>query len=115
MKHFKDMNKGLEILNRTLTNRIPFIKGIKFKETNNRVHKNFITVYVDIDLNELGLSFPDEDVDYDYLESMNNLIDIPYHAFHHFRDGDDSINELVKALSRSIGVKVNSVRFNIIH
>jgi hypothetical protein len=110
------MNKrALEILNRTLRDKIPFIKGVNFKETNNRVHKNFITAYVDIDLNELGLSFPDEELDYDYLESMSNLIEIPYHAFHDFRDTDDSINELVKVLSRSIGVKVNSVRFNIIN
>ena len=108
-------NRGLEILNRTLRDRIPFIKGVNFKEVTNRVHKNFITAYVDIDLNELGLSFPDEEVDYDYIEGMNNLIEIPYHAFHDFRDTDDSINELVKVLSRSIGVKVNSVRFNIIH
>ena len=108
-------NRGLEILNRTLMDRIPFITGINFKETNNRVYKNFITAYVDIDLNELGLSFPDEEVDYDYIESMNDLIEIPYHAFYNFRDEDDSINELVKVLSRSIGVKVNSVRFNIIH
>jgi transposase len=46
---------------------------------------------------------------------MSNLIEIPYHAFYHFRDEDDSINELVKVLSSAIGVKVNSVRFNIIH
>jgi hypothetical protein len=108
-------NRGLEILNRTLMDRIPFIKGINFKEVTNRVHKNFITAYVDIDLNELGLSFPDEVVDYDYIEGMNNLIEIPYHAFHDFRDTDDSINELVKVLSSAIGVKVNSVRFNIIN
>jgi len=110
------MNKKvLEILNRTLNNKFPFITGINFNERKHWVYDKFITVYVDIDLNELADTFPDEDVDYDYLEAMGNTIDNPYHAFHEFRDTDDSISELVKILSTTIGVEVNGVRFNIIY
>lgn len=107
--------KALEILYRTLNNKFPFITGINFKEYTNIVYGNTIFAYVDIDLSELADTFPTEDVDYEYLENMGNVIDNPYHAFHEFRDGDDSINDLVEVLSRSIGVEVRSVRFNIIH
>jgi hypothetical protein len=107
--------KSLEILYRTLNNKFPFITGINFKETNNGVYGKYIIAYVDIDLSELADTFPTESVDYEYLEAMGNTIDNPYHAFHEFRDGDDSINDLVEVLSRSIGVEVRSVRFNIIH
>jgi hypothetical protein len=110
------MNKRtLEILNRTLNNKFPFITGIEFEESKHIVYDKYITAYVNIDLSELSDAFPTESVDYEYLEDMGNVIDNPYHAFHEFRDGDDSIYELVKVLSRSIGVEVNSVRFNIIN
>lgn len=108
------MNKiALDILNRTLRDKFPFIRGVNFKEVTNRSH--IITAYVDIDLSELADTFPTESVDYEYLEDMGNTIDNPYHTFHEFRDTDDSINDLVEVLSRSIGVEVRSVRFNIIH
>lgn len=107
--------KSLEILYRTLRNKFPFITGIEFKTHNNIVYNKYIIAYVDIDLSELADTFPTESVDYEYLENMGNVIDNPYHAFHEFRDGDDSINDLVEVLSRSIGVEVRSVRFNIIH
>jgi hypothetical protein len=106
--------KSLEILYRTLNNKFPFITGIEFKTHNNIVYNKYVIVYVDIDLSKLADTFPTEDVDYEYIESMNNLIDNPYHAFHEFRDGDTSINDLVEVLSRSIGVEVKGVRF-IIH
>ena len=101
-----ETNKIEHVLLRLINRDFPFITGIKFK---------YIIAYVDIDLSELADTFPTESVDYEYLEAMGNTIDNPYHAFHEFRDTDDSINDLVGVLSRSIGVEVRSVRFNIIY
>jgi len=107
--------KALEILYRTLNNKFPFITGINFRDHKHWYYNKYVIVYVDIDLSKLADTFPTESVDYEYLEAMGNTIDNPYHVFHEFRDGDDSINDLVEVLSRSIGVEVRSVRFNIIY
>jgi hypothetical protein len=59
-------------------------------------------------------SFPTNvKIDYDYLEDVDYEINNPFHVFDNYREHDLSINNLVKALSRSIGVDVYEIIYYI--
>lgn len=102
------MNKrALDILNRTLTDKLPFISEISFNKRNNHYDSRIMAIaHVYIDLRTLAQSFPDAIVDDDYIESVGYQINNPFHAFIDFREDDLSINDLVKTLSRSVGIDV---------
>ena len=106
-----NVEKIESLLLRIINKEFPFIRLIDFDnfKANYRV-----TAIVYIDLNDLANTFPNETVDYDYIEDMNYYIDNPFHAFVDFRDDDLSINDLVETLSRSLGIYVTGVRFYII-
>jgi hypothetical protein len=110
------MNKiALDILNRTLRDKLPFIRRIWFQNWNNHFDLSRIIAHVDMDLYDLSQMFPDERVDGDYLEKVEYIISNPYHIFEDFRENDLSINDLIKALSRSVGVDVYEITYHVSH
>ena len=110
------MNKiALDILNRTLRDKLPFIRGIRFEKWINHFNLNRINAHVDMDLYDLSQMFPDERVDEGYLEDVEYIIFNPYHIFEDFRENDLSINDLIKALSRSVGVEVYEITYHVSH
>ena len=110
------MNKrALDILNRTLTDKLPFISEISFNKWNNHYDLSRAIAHVDIDLRTLAQSFPNAIVDDDYIESVGYQINNPFHAFVDFREDDLSINDLIKALSRSVGVDVYEIKYHVSH
>lgn len=110
------MNKiALDILNRTLRDKLPFIRRITFQNWNNYFDLSRIIGHVDMDLYDLSQMFPDERVDGDYLEKVEYIISNPYHIFEDFREDDPSIDNLIKALSRSVGVDVYEIKYHVSH
>ena len=107
--------RALEILNRTLKNKFPFIRGIRFEKWNNHFNLNRINAHVDMDLSELADAFPDERVDEGYLEDVEYIIFNPFHIFDDFRENDLSINDLIKALSMAVGVEVYEITYHVSH
>jgi hypothetical protein len=110
------MNKiALDILNRTLRDKLPFIRRIWFQNWNNHFDLSRIIAHVDMDLYDLSQMFPDERIDQDYLEKVEYIISNPYHIFEDFREDDPSIDNLIKALSRSVGVDVYEIKYHVSH
>ena len=110
------MNKiALDILNRTLADKLPFIRRIWFQKWNNHFDLSRIIAHVDMDLYDLSQMFPDERVDGDYLEKVEYIISNPFHIFEYFREDDPSIDNLIKALSRSVGVDVYEIKYHVSH
>lgn len=110
------MNKrALEILHRELKDKFPFISGISFVKRNNHFYQSsgMAIAHVDIDLRTLAQSFPNAIVDDDYIESVGYQINNPFHAFVDFREDDLSINDLVKVLSKSVGIDVYDLMYHI--
>ena len=108
------MNKrALEILNRELKDKFPFIIRISFERWNNSFEQSRIFAHVDIDLPTLAQSFPNAIVDDDYIEGVGYQVHNPFHVFVDFREDDLSINDLVKILSRSVGVDVYDLLYHI--
>jgi len=108
------MNKrALDILNRELKDKFPFIIRISFEKWNNHFDLSRIIAHVDIDLRTLAQSFPNAIVDDDYIESVGYQINNPFHAFVDFRESDLSINDLVRVLSRSVGIDVYDLMYHI--
>jgi hypothetical protein len=109
-----EINKRvMDLLLRVLKEEIPFINNIEFYVWENPHYENRITAYANINLSDLTDVFPKASVDYDYLEDADYQINNPFHAFDNYREHDLSINNLVKALSNSIGVDVYEIIYYI--
>jgi hypothetical protein len=104
------MNKKvLEILNRTLKEKFPFIEGIEFSERN-----RIIVGRMTINLKELSNMFPNEKVDFDYLINEKYQISNPFHAFKGFRENDLTINNMVRTIVKSVvGITMESIVYHI--
>jgi hypothetical protein len=112
-KRLEINERAMGVLLRVMKEEIPFINNIEFSIRENSVYGDMITAYIDINLSDLADAFPKASVDYEYLEDVDYEINNPFHVFDNYREHDLSINNLVKALSRSIGVDVTEVIYHI--
>jgi hypothetical protein len=113
-KRLEINKRAMDVLLRVLKEEVPFINNIEFSIRENPVYGDIITAYIDINLSDLTDAFPKASVDYEYLEDVDYQINNPFHVFDNYREHDLSINNLVMALSRSIGVDVSEVIYHII-
>jgi hypothetical protein len=104
------MNKKvLEILNRTLKEKFPFIEGIEFSERN-----KIIVGRITINLKELSNMFPNEKVDFDYLIEVGYELSNPFHTFNNFREGDLTINNMIRTIVKSVvGITMDAIVYHI--
>jgi hypothetical protein len=113
-KRLEINKRAMDVLFRVLKEEVPFINNIKFTIRENPVYGDIITAYIDINLSDLADAFPTNvKIDYDYLEDVDYRINNPFHVFDNYREHDLSINNLVMALSRSIGVDASETIYYI--
>jgi hypothetical protein len=113
-KRLEINERAMGVLLRVMKEEIPFINNIEFSIRENPFYDDIITAYVDINLSDMRDSFPTNvKIDYEYLEDADYQIINPFHVFDNYREHDLSINNLVKALSRSIGVDVYEIIYYI--